>query len=70
MGGGFGNVKRGKSQDNECKGMTTDQVKKVVKEECVKYVKKYVKCAKKICVSVKKNCVKWQRSVHEMKEYK
>jgi hypothetical protein len=37
-GGGFGNVKRGKSQDNECKGMTTDQVKKVVKEECVKYV--------------------------------
>jgi hypothetical protein len=59
VGGGFGNVKRGKSQDNECKGMTTDQVKKVVKEECVKYVKK-------MCVS-KKKCVKWQRSVFKKK---
>ena len=34
--------KRGGNQDSECKGMTTDQVKEVVKKE-------YVQCSKKMC---------------------
>jgi hypothetical protein len=43
--------------------MTTDQVKVVVKK-CVPNVKKKRVSAKE------KRCVNWQRSVHEMKEYK
>jgi uncharacterized paraquat-inducible protein A len=46
--GGVWQCKKKENQDSECKGMTTDQVKKVVKEECVK-------CSKKMYVSKKKS---------------